>query len=326
MSTTTVPFRFGPAVLVLSIAVAAAGGAPAAATAADPTADPSPGPLTLLWSAAQPGVTIKTEPYWPAINPATGDIWVSSPFTDQFWIFGADGTFKEAWGTPGDSDGQFHLRTNNANPDAGAAIAFMPDGSFVLTDVGNYRVQHFTADRQFVGAWGSFGTDPGQFVNPKGIATDGATVYVSDDGGPMQVFDSSGTFLRAFDFPFVLFTLTPAGTLLTTDPTGIAEFDPNGNLIRHIALTVSGSMLTQPIEDSAGTIWVGAQTDSQPTALIELAPDGTVIGQWTSGYETAALSPDGSAIYTAWTAPSNHGWPEIRTYGLPLPTSTASPQ
>src|SRR5262249_23093861 len=160
----------------LSAAVMATLAGPGVTSAADaPSPAPSPASLTLLWSGAQPNPSIKTEPYWPAIDPVTGDIWVSSPFTDQFWAFGPDGTFKEAWGPPGQDAGQFRLRTNDMHPDAGAAIAFLPDGSFYLTDVGNYRVQHYDANRALVGSWGSFGTEQGQFTNPKGIATDGTT-------------------------------------------------------------------------------------------------------------------------------------------------------
>ncbi len=320
MPLTNVLLRLPPASLFLAVAMLAAVGGSVATDAADQTPAPSPAPLTLLWSGTQPDSSIKTEPYWPAVDPATGDIWVSSPFTDQFWIFGTDGTFKEAWGTPGHGDGQFQLRTNDPQPDAGAAIAFLPDGSFFLTDVGNYRVQHFDANRQLVGAWGSFGTNPGQFVNPKGIATDGTTVYVADDGGTMQAFDVNGTFLRQFDFPFVLFTLSPNGTLLTSDSTGVAEYDLNGTLLRHLDLTVDGSALTQPIEDALGDIWVGTQNDDQATGLVELGPDGMLIGRWTTGYETAALATDGSAIYEAWTAGSNHGWPDLRAYALPQST------
>ncbi len=73
--------------------------------------------MTLLWEGSAPDTTVKTETYWPAIDPVTGDVWVSSEFTDQFWIFGPDGTFKEAWGTPGHGDGQFQLRPpRNPNP------------------------------------------------------------------------------------------------------------------------------------------------------------------------------------------------------------------
>ena len=159
--------RLPLASLILSVAMLAAVGGPVATDAESTSPAPSPAPLTELWSGTQPDSSVKTEPYWPAIDPATGDIWVSSPFTDQFWIFGTDGTFKEAWGTPGHGDGQFQLRTNDPHPDAGAAIAFLPDGSFYLTDVGNYRVQHYDESRKLLNTWGGFGTDPGQFTNPR---------------------------------------------------------------------------------------------------------------------------------------------------------------
>jgi hypothetical protein len=324
---TTRPFH-RPMLLALSFAVCGVIAAIAAEPvwAADPSPAASPAPLTLLWEGSAPDTTVKTETWWPAIDPVTGDVWVSSAFTDQFWIFGPDGTFKEAWGTPGHGDGQFQLRTNDPHPDAGAAIAFAPDGSFFVVDVGNYRVQHFGADRQLVGSWGSFGTDPGQFTNPKGIATDGTTVYVADDAGSMQAFDTGGTFLRSFDFPFVLFSLSPDGRLITTDPTGVAEFDTNGALVKHLDLHLtafgmdvagSGVMLTQPVMDAAGDIYVGVQDDRQALGMFHLSPDGSVLDVWSTGGETMALSPDGSAAYLAWSAGSNTGWPVMRAYALP---------
>ena len=232
---------------------------------------PQPAALTSLWNGKQPHSAVKTEPSWPAIDPVTGDIWVSSSCGQHFWIFGTDGTYKESWGTPAmaTASSTSHADTN---PAFGCRDRLPPDGSFYVTDVGNYRVQHYDANRQLVSAWGGFGTDPGQFTNPKGIATDGTTVYVADDSGTMQAFGMDGTYLRTFDFPFVLFSLTPRGTLLTDDGTGIAEYDANGSLLRHLDLTVDGSMLTQPIEDAAGGIWVGTQNDDAATGLLELAP------------------------------------------------------
>ena len=299
--------------------------APSVVTAATPvpTASapaPSAAPLTLLWQKSGPAKA-KTETYWPAIDPVTGNVWVASSFDNQYWIFKPDGTFVESWGVGGKGDGQFDLTTHDVNPDGAGAIAFAPDGSFYVADVGNYRVEKFDKNRKFVRAWGSFGTDNGQFTNPKGIATDGKTVYVADDGNGMQAFDANGGFLRKFDFPFVLFSLTPAGNLLTAVG-ALDTFDGSGKQLSHVSIdagSLLGAFTSQAVLDAAGNAFVGLQLDSGPVGLVELDPAGKQIGLWSTGAETLVLARDGTAAYMAYTGPSLSGWPYLRKYALPTP-------
>jgi hypothetical protein len=312
-SVATLPPTAAPTVVPSAVAVATL----------NPTAHasaPSAAPLTLLWQANGPAKA-KTETYWPAIDPVTGSVWVASSFDNQYWIFKPDGTFIESWGIGGKGDGQLDLTTHDVNPDGAGAIAFAPDGSFYVADVGNYRVEKFDNNRKFVRAWGSFGTDNGQFANPKGIATDGKTVYVSDDGNGMQVFDADGGFLRRFDFPFVLFSLTRTGNLLTADNGYLDQFDGSGKQLSHFSIdagNVAGSA-SQAVLDQAGNAYVGLQLDSGPVGLVELDPTGKRIGLWSTGAETLALAHDGAAAYMAYTGHSLSGWAYIRKYALPTP-------
>src|SRR5205085_807130 len=51
----------------------------------------------------------------------------------------------------------------------------------------------------FLFKWGTTGSANGQFITPRGIATDSAgNVYVADQNDRVQKFDSSGTFLFKF--------------------------------------------------------------------------------------------------------------------------------
>ncbi|NOY98380.1 MAG: TIGR03663 family protein [Chloroflexi bacterium] len=79
---------------------------------------------------------------------------------------------------------------NGAGPgqfDAPRGIAIAPDGSLYIADSRNHRIQHFSADGEFINAWGVFGdaslspAPPGAFNEPWGVAVgpDGS-VYVSD--------------------------------------------------------------------------------------------------------------------------------------------------
>ena len=346
----SVPIRSGPRLAAGSLAVAialaacagattpgaSASGAPApagstataeraaAATASAPAASvsvaPFAAPLTLLWQANGPA-RAATETYWPAIDPVTGNVWVASSFDNQYWIFKPNGTFVESWGAGGKGDGQLDLTTRDMNPDGAGAIAFAPDGSFYVADVGNYRVEKFAKNRMFVRAWGTFGTDHGQFTNPKGIATDGTTVYVADDGNGMQAFDADGRFLRAFDFPFVLFSRAPTGNLVVADNGYLDQFDANGNRVSHIAIDAGKAAgdTSQVVVDGRGDAYIALVLDRGPVGLVELDKNGNRVGLWSTGAETLSLAQDSSAIYAAYTGPSVSGWPYLRKYALPKP-------
>ncbi|TMB48432.1 MAG: hypothetical protein E6J50_10040 [Chloroflexi bacterium] len=188
----------------------------ASASAPVPTASPLAG-LKLLWEKSGPTQpTPCCQTWWPAIDPKTGDIWVADSFANQYWIFAPDGRYLESWGTPGRAPGQLDLNTHRQEPQAAGGIAFAPDGTFYVADVGNHRVQKFDAERRFVDQWGRFGSGDGQFVQPFGIVTDGKTVYVADDDrGDVQAFDTSGTFLRKFGT-----ITTEAGIFIALDTAG----------------------------------------------------------------------------------------------------------
>ena len=57
----------------------------------------------------------------------------------------------------------------------------------------------------------------------------------------------------------------------------------------------------------------------QAVIVVELDPQGTLLHAWSTGGETLALSPDGAAVYMAWSGPANSGWPYLRKYALPTP-------
>ena len=106
------------------------------------------------------------------------------------------GSFVEGWGRSGKGDGQFDL--TRANGDAYGNVAFGRDGSIYVLDVGNLRVQRFDADRKYLSAWGGFGTGPGQFIDPIGMALDeDGNVNVLDDGrGVVETYTPDGRIIE----------------------------------------------------------------------------------------------------------------------------------
>jgi len=90
----------------------------------------------------------------------------------------------------GDADGELNLPRD-------AAIG--ADGNLYVVDGGNFRVQVFTQQGDFVSNFGAVGRQAGQFSRPKGIDVDrDGNVYVVDTAfGNFQIFNSSGQLLLA---------------------------------------------------------------------------------------------------------------------------------
>ncbi len=74
-----------------------------------------------------------------------------------------------------------------------------PNGNLFVVDGGNFRIQEFTQDGEFVRSFGAIGRQSGQFARPKGIGTDRqGNVYVVDTAfGNFQIFDREGQLLLA---------------------------------------------------------------------------------------------------------------------------------
>jgi DNA-binding beta-propeller fold protein YncE len=98
-------------------------------------------------------------------------------------------------GSPGSESGQL-LQPRN--------VAVSPQGLIFVADSGNHRVQVFDQDGNFTQGWGAFGSEPGNFNEPWGIAADEDFVYVADtwnhriqkfshDGELVDIFGQSGS-------------------------------------------------------------------------------------------------------------------------------------
>ena len=100
-----------------------------------------------------------------------------------------------SFGGPGAEENNFFQPTN---------IALGPDKHLYISDTGNFRVQKFTRDGEFVQSFGAgVGTAPGNFARPKGVAVDRmGRLYVVDAAfETVQIFDTSGDLLLYFGEP-----------------------------------------------------------------------------------------------------------------------------
>ncbi len=90
-------------------------------------------------------------------------------------------------GSSGSEQGQFTAPRN---------LAIGPNGRLYVADSGNHRIQVFTAEGDFITAWGAFGSAPGTFNEPWGIAVDEEFVYVADTWNfRLQKFTHDGEFV-----------------------------------------------------------------------------------------------------------------------------------
>ncbi|MCM2327669.1 MAG: hypothetical protein NDI88_07270 [Lysobacter sp.] len=91
-------------------------------------------------------------------------------------------------GKRGAGQGEFNLPRD---------LAIGKDGRLYVVDGGNFRVQVFSRDGQFLKSFGALGKQFGQFARPKEVATDQAgNVYVVDSAfGNFQIFSPEGELL-----------------------------------------------------------------------------------------------------------------------------------
>lgn len=134
---------------------------------------------------------------------SVGNIYVAVTFSNQVWkfnpsggsftadnSFGFSGFIGATNGATGTTNGQF-----NAPYD----VAVSPDGGTIsVSDSGNNRIQQFsTTDGSFSAAFGTNGTDIGQFNTPEGLTYDSSgTLYIVDSGNN-RIALAQGTYVTS---------------------------------------------------------------------------------------------------------------------------------
>lgn len=271
--------------LIATVPVAASAQSPAPSSAAPSS------PVRFVWSTTG-GPDGFSFPNDMALDPQ-GRLWVADTSNGRFAIFEPDGTFVETWGTKGEGDGEFNLQRSNG--DGYGGIAFAPDGSFYVLDVGNRRVERFSPEREFLGSWGGFGTEPGQYMDPLSIeVTDDGTVYVLDDvRDVVERYDLEGNVLGSIDAhpngpggpnTANLMTVDAAGNVYVnsccTEGNFVQKLGPDGELIWTV-----DSVEGQPFADQPQ----GVAVDAEGRVFVSVAPevlvfdaDGALLGRWGS--------------------------------------------
>lgn len=184
----------------------------------------TPPDFALKWGTPGSGPGELNAPEGVAVGPE-GRIYIADTNNHRVQVFSPEGELLFGWGSFCDlesgegcegEDGAAQFNTPEG------ILYSEPAGIVYVADSGNHRIQAFGPDGEFLFAWGRVGSEPGQFVNPVGLATDAdGNVYVADVvNHRVQVFDLRGRFLRAWGDK-------GEGPGEFQYPTGIAVFEGN---------------------------------------------------------------------------------------------------
>lgn len=172
-----------------------------------------------------------------AARDKDGNIYVADSENHRIQKFSSEGRFITAWGGKGSANGQFNTPWG---------VAVDGNGNVYAADSKNHRIQKFTSSNGqtyvYAGQWGNFGSNNGQFKEPRDIATDSSgNVHVADTGNDrIQKFSPAGVFLTKwggygladglFDKPHGV-TIDSAGNVYVADTENdrIQKFRPVDN-------------------------------------------------------------------------------------------------
>lgn len=203
---------------------------------------PSVAPLHEVWARTAQDLGM-ARLFFMNIAP-DGRVWIADSVRGRFVILDPSGAVADTW----QPTGAAALDLVQPDNDPWGAVAFAPDGGFFVADTDHQRVLRFDADRRLIGSWGSFGSDPGEFVSPFGITVgpDGFVYVVDDSTCRVEVFETSGAYLRTLaggaefaDRCTNDVVVDREGNVYLAsggrgDPWRITVFGPDGSVIRRI--------------------------------------------------------------------------------------------
>jgi DNA-binding beta-propeller fold protein YncE len=137
------------------------------------------------------------------------------------------------FGSSGAADGQFNFGGVQGGF-KGGGLTVGSNGSVLIADTGNNRIQIFSKDGNFIRKWGTGGSGNSQFSAPRGIAIGpNGLIYVADSANNrIQVFQENGTFLRkwACNSPTAIAINQKTGLIYVTDNNSkqVRVFEDNG--------------------------------------------------------------------------------------------------
>jgi hypothetical protein len=116
----------------------------------------------------------------------------------------------------------------------GLRLSIAGDGTFLVCDYGNRRVQVFDRNGVFIRTVGRLGQGPGEYGFPSGAMVDAAGNFLIDDSRSLVVFSPEGVFQKRILLRTRLsLPCGPGGTIIgTVSPSPRAEGGPKNKLIQ----------------------------------------------------------------------------------------------
>ncbi len=285
-----------------------------------------------IWSAEEGGLILENGanggPTGITVSTDGQLIYVCDTWNHRIVVLDQTGRMVREFGADGNND-------DNVDPSVNPGLFYGPrdiavtDDEIYVVDTGNERVQVFGLDGTFRRAFGGTGREPGQLLEPVGIAIDqDDRIYVADSGNArISVFAADGTPLEQWPVdawtsysyfePYLAFD-QDGNLYATSSLSGSVEvFDPTGLWIDSIQ-QVGSESLEAPVgitRDLDGAMLI---TDIQRNAVLRYLPplpslipgSGEIIDEIPAS--PAAATPEAT--------------PEAESGASPVASPVASPQ
>ncbi len=203
-----------------------------------------------------------------ALDPASGDVWVTDTTADAVVHLAPDLTQKGKWGSTGPGEGQFF---------SPGGIALDSQGNIVVADMGNDRIETFTPEGKVVAVWDA----PGGKTAPVDVTTDQKGNVYASTVQPNQLAVTGGKVVELGPTGEVVLALPDAaGLAALTFPS--AAVDATGTI--YVADAFLGLLAFTPDGKPSGTWPIPG--GGQAAVAVRVAPSGNI-------YTLACLGPNG---------------------------------
>jgi sugar lactone lactonase YvrE len=218
-------------------------------------------------------------------------IYIADTWNHRVVVLDRNGDLVREIGQPGEATDL----GDSPDPTLQPGLFFGPRGIAVsgdeiyVTDTGNERVQVFASDGTFLRAFGGTGSEPGQLIEPVGIAVGpDDLVYVADSGNQrLSIFSKDGEAVDQIAIPswegqttrVNYLAFGPDGLLYMTAPdAGVVDvFDPQEGTIIYTITDADNADLERPIGVAVmddGTLLITDEAQHDVIRLIPELPNG----------------------------------------------------